>query len=125
MRIPYFSLLAAGALTLGGCAYGDLGYGGGYGSGYYGGYGGYGGYNGDPYYGYGYGSPYFGWYDDFYYPGAGLYVYDSGRHRRVWNDRERTYWTNRQHAATTTTTSGQTVRENWSGFNHRSGSRRH
>jgi hypothetical protein len=42
MRIPFISLLAAGALALGGCAYGDLGYGGGYGG--YGGYGPYGGY---------------------------------------------------------------------------------
>ena len=59
MRIPYISMLAAGALALSGCAYGSLGYGGGYGpyssygyggptlsvgysSGYYGGYGGYG-----------------------------------------------------------------------------------
>jgi hypothetical protein len=65
MRIPYISLIAAGALTLGGCAYGDLGYGVGYGGGY--GYGGYG-YNSydyaSPYYG-GYGSPYYGWYDDY------------------------------------------------------------
>lgn len=121
MRIPYISLLAAGALALGGCAY-DYGYG--YG-GYYGDYGYYAGpyygagyYGGGPYYGYGYGQPYFGWYDDFYYPGVGIYVYDSSRHRRVWNDRERTYWTNRQQ---TTRTSGQTVRtrENWSGFNRR------
>jgi len=53
MRIPYISLIAAGALTLGGCAYGDLGYGVGYGG--YGGYG-YGGY------GYDYASPYYGAY---------------------------------------------------------------
>jgi len=51
MRIPYISLIAAGALTLGGCAYGDLGYGFGYGGGY--------GYNG---YGYDYASPYYGGY---------------------------------------------------------------
>ena len=76
MRIPYISLIAAGALTLGGCAYGDLGYSVGYGGGY--GYGGYG-YNSydyaSQYYG-GYGSPYYGWYDDYYYPGTGTYVYD-------------------------------------------------
>ena len=54
MRIPYISLLAAGALALGGCAYGDLGLGMGYGS-PYGGYG-----YGSPYGGYGYGNPYYG-----------------------------------------------------------------
>jgi hypothetical protein len=51
MRIPYISLLAAGALSLGGCAYDGLGMG--YGDPYYSGYG-----YGSPYYGYGYGSPY-------------------------------------------------------------------
>ena len=95
MRIPYISIMAAGALALGGCAYGDYGYGVGYG-----GYGGYYGY-GSPYYGYGYGSPYyggyepFGWYDDFYYPGTGIYVYDSYRRPRLWSDRERYYWQQR------------------------------
>ena len=61
MRIPYISLLAASALALGGCAYGDLGLGMGYGDPYYGygGYGSYGGYGG--YGGYGYGSPYYGY----------------------------------------------------------------
>jgi len=117
MRIPFMTLAAAGALTLGGCAYGDYGYGLGYGSGYYGG-----GYYGGGYgnYGYGYGSPYYGWYDDFYYPGAGIYVYDSNRHAHAWNDRQRSYWTNRQHNVTTQS-GGQTSRENWSGFSRSSG----
>ena len=115
MRIPYISLIAAGALTLGGCAYGDLGYGLGYGG--YGGYPGYGygGYGYDyanPYYG-GYGAPYFGWYDDYYYPGTGYYVYDSYRRPRVWNSRQRSFWMSRQ-------TSGTTKASNWSGFNRRS-----
>ena len=53
MRIPYVSLLAAGALALGGCA-DYYGYGGGLGyNGYYGGYG-----YGSPYYGGGYYSGY-------------------------------------------------------------------
>src|SRR4051794_19873007 len=98
MRIPFISLLSASALALGRCAYGDLGLGMGYGDygygspyysggygGYYGaGYGGYGGYGyGSPYYGgYGYGSPY-GWYDNYYYPGTGIYVYDSYRRPRL------------------------------------------
>ena len=109
MRIPYISLIAAGALTLGGCAYGDLGYGVGYGG--YGGYG-YGGYGHDyasPYYG----APYFGWYDNYYYPGTGYYVYDSYRRPHVWNSRQRSYWMSRQTSATTKSS-------NWSGFNRRS-----
>ena len=56
MRIPYISLLAAGALSLGGCAYDDLGLGMGYGSPYYSSYG-----YGSPYYGYGGYSPYYGY----------------------------------------------------------------
>lgn len=112
MRIPYVSLVAAGALALGGCAYGDLGYG--FGGGY-GGYG-YGAYN-SPYYGYsapyyGAGAPYFGWYDDYYYPGAGIYVYDSYRRPHRWNDRQRTYWSSRQ------TSGARTM--NWSGFGRHS-----
>ncbi|HWJ58532.1 MAG TPA: hypothetical protein VNR68_02650 [Sphingomicrobium sp.] len=114
MRIPYISLVAAGALTLGGCAYGDFGYGAGYGgygaydNGYYG-YGPYGGYGQYPgYYG-GFGAPYFGWYDDFYYPGSGIFVYDSFRRPHRWSSRERAFWTSRQSANTTHST-------NWSGF---------
>lgn len=114
MRIPFISLAAAGALALGGCAYGDLGYGLGYG----GSYGGYGAYN-SPYYGYGdpysggYGSPYFGWYDNYYYPGTGYYVYDSYRRPHVWNSHQRSYWMSRQTTSATKST-------NWSGFNRRS-----
>jgi hypothetical protein len=131
MRIPYISLLAAGALALGGCADYGYGYGGGgyYGDAYYGGYG-YGspyvglGYSGsyyNPYYyggyGYGYGSPYFGWYGDYYYPGAGVYVYDSYRRPRVMTTNERAYWSRRSPSLRTGSTTG--VRENWSGFNRR------
>jgi hypothetical protein len=126
MRIPYISLIAAGAIALGGCAYGDLGYGLGYGGGYggygaynspyygsaYGPYGGYGQYPG--YYG-GFGAPYFGWYDNSYYPGTGYYVYDSYRRPHVWNSQQRAYWTSRQAKSGTTTKA-----TNWSGFSRRS-----
>jgi hypothetical protein len=95
MRIPFISILAAGTLALGGCAYGDYGYGagyGGYGS-YYGDYG-----YGTPYSGYGYGyggyDP-FGWYGDYYYPGVGIYVFDRNRHRHVWNGDQQRYWSGR------------------------------
>jgi hypothetical protein len=129
MRIPYISLLAAGALALGGCAYGDLGMGLGYGYGspYYGyGYGSpyYGGYYGSSYYGGGYygglgyggfGSP-FGWYDNYYYPGTGYYVYDSYRRPHVMTTTQRTYWSRRSPALRTSSTTR--VRPNWSGFNH-------
>ena len=129
MRIPYLSLVAAGALALGGCAYGDLGmglgygygspyYGDGYGSPYYGA-----GYYGSPYYGGsyygglgygGFGSP-FGWYDNYYYPGTGYYVYDSYRRPHVMTTTQRAYWTRRSPALRTSSTTR--VRPNWSGFN--------
>ena len=121
-------ILAASAFALGGCAYGDLGLGLGYGSPYgtygYGGYGYgspyYGGYGyGSPYYGgYGYGSPYgyygspyYGWYNGFYYPGSGYYVYDSYRRPYPMTSSQRTYWMKRQPKTSTTT-----VTPNWSGF---------
>jgi hypothetical protein len=143
MRIPFIGLIAASSIALGGCAYGDLGfglgygsdYGYGYGSPYYGGYGygsPYGGYYGgygsgygysSPYFGYGYsssryggfGSPYFGWYDNYYYPGSGYYVYDNYRRPHRWSDRQRGYWTNRLRSSGTTTT--KVTSPNWSGFN--------
>jgi hypothetical protein len=142
------AILLAGAVALGGCAYGYGGYGSpysglsvgvGYGSGY-GGYGGYGSYYGGyPYGAYGgYGAPYYGWYDNYYYPGSGSYVYDSYRRPHVWSDSQRRYWSSRRdraldssrhHRSTTrdrtTTTSKQTVlRENWSGFERRDGDTR-
>jgi hypothetical protein len=119
MRIPFVSLAAAGALTLGGCAYGDLGYGVGYGGGY-----GYGAYN-SPYYGYadpyygGYGAPYYGWYNDYYYPGTGYYVYDTYRRPHMWNSQQRSYWTSRQ------TATSRAKAANWSGFDRRSEVRQH
>jgi hypothetical protein len=135
MRIPMFSAIAAGALALGGCAYGDLGmglgYGGGYG-GYGGGYGSYGygspyggGYYGAGYgspYGYGssgYGSPYYGWYNNYYYPGTGAYVYDSYRRPYSWNGTQQSYWSARRPAMSGTTTTTRTVSPNWSTFNNR------
>lgn len=112
---------------IGGVSFGTVactdgyGYGGaslGYGSGYYadpyyadGGYGGYGGY-GDGYgdgYGYGgYGGA-FGWSNNFYYPGAGVYVYDQNRRRYRWNDAQRRYWQGRPGWR-------QNGRANWNGF---------
>ena len=116
MRIPYISLIAAGALALGGCAYGDLGYGVGYGSPYYGyGYGPYGGYGEYPAYYGGFGAPYFGWYDDYYYPGTGVFVYDSYRRPHRWSSRERDYWMSHQSTGTRSA--------NWSGFEKHSSNR--
>jgi hypothetical protein len=129
MRIPFISLIAGSALALGGCAYGGIGLGMGYGGGYgdygysygspygydYGPYGGYGAYPG--YYG-GFGYPY-GWYDNSYYPGTGIYVYDSYRRPRVWSSHERAYWTTKQRVTATSATSATTVQPNWSGFSHR------
>jgi hypothetical protein len=131
MRIPRLRLAAlalASGIVLSGCAYdmyGDpysYGYGGyggvsiGYGSGYYGGYGygyPYGGYG---YGGYGYGYDPFGWYGDFYYPGAGIYVYDRYRSRHVWNDDQRHYWQDRRNRWQSRTGSTTTTGSNWSGW---------
>jgi hypothetical protein len=87
---------AASALAmfaLGGCAYDDFGYGG-VNAGY--------GYQADPYYaagpyggaGLGYVGAEFGggWYNDFYYPGTGVYVIDRGGRRHRWNDSQRRHW---------------------------------
>ena len=139
MRARFLTLIAAAGLSLGGCAYGSLGVGAGYGDPY--GYGGYGygaGYGyGSPYYGYGYGSPFgygygpyggyygspFGWYNGYYYPGTGYYVYDRDRNRRVMTDAERAHWREVMGrlagSRTTATTKSVNVapRENWSGFN--------
>lgn len=139
MRVSYIKLAvlaAVSGLALSGCAYGYDGNGGfgglnvgyGYNSGY-----GYGGYGYDPYgYGYGYGSPYgygdygyspYGWYDGYYYPGSGVYVYDSYRRRTAWNDTQRRYWQDRtnhwrdRRGNANVTTTVVTPRENWSGFN--------
>jgi hypothetical protein len=106
MRIPYISILAAGTLALGGCAYGDYGYGGGYG-GYYGDYG-----YGAPYAAY---SPY-GWYGDYYYPGAGLYVFDRDRHRHMWNGDQQRYWSGRRTQWQSHSGRTWTNQQNWSGF---------
>jgi len=132
LNLRLAALTVASGIALGGCAY-DA-YGPGYGAysgvsvgvGYGGGYGyPYGGY----YSGY-YGAP-FGWYDDFYYPGTGIYVYDSYRRPRMWNDRERHYWMQRnggwrQHNNATISPNGtRTVQPNWSGFDHRRNDHRH
>ncbi|MEJ5977212.1 peptidase [Novosphingobium sp. PS1R-30] len=93
----FAALLAASAFGLSGCVTDDYGYGGvslGYGTGYGGG-------------GY-YGDPYWGWYDDFYYPGAGYYIYDRGGTRHRWNDRQRAYWEGRR--------GSRPGRNDWSGF---------
>jgi len=86
-------LAASAAFGLTGCMGDDYGYGGvslGYGGGYYSGY------------------PYYGWYDDYYYPGAGYYIYDRGGSRYRWSDSQRRYWEGRRGTVT--------GRENWSGY---------
>jgi hypothetical protein len=100
-----------------GSGYGGYGYGspyyGGYGSPYYGGYG-----YGSPYYG-GYGAPYYGWYNNYYYPGTGIYVYDSNRRPHRWSDEQRRYWGDRKskYQSSGQPAATRAVQENWSGFN--------
>lgn len=92
------STLAAGALlSLGGCMYGGSGY---YGDGYVNNSR----YDCDPYapfddyyacdYGYGFANIGFGggWYDQYYYPGYGIYVFDRGGRRHAMRDHDRRYW---------------------------------
>lgn len=42
------------------------------------------------------GDPYWGWYGDYYYPGTGIYVYDTNHRRHRWNDDQRRYWEGRR-----------------------------
>ncbi|HZU51035.1 MAG TPA: hypothetical protein VE968_04085 [Sphingomicrobium sp.] len=126
MRLRLALALAGATLALGACAddlYGPYGYGG-VGVGYaYGGYPyGYGAYP----YGYYGGYDPFGWYGDFYYPGVGLYVYDSYRRPHRWSGDQQRYWTSRRanyQARTGSSWSGA----NWSGFSRSgmSGGRSH
>jgi hypothetical protein len=137
------AILLAGAVALGGCAYGyggygspygglsvGVGYGSGYG-GYYGGYGGYGGYDScySPYAPYGgysnyyYGGcslgydPFWGWNSGYYYPGTGYYVYDRYRRPHVWSDAQRRYWEQRRDRALKTgKVKENAIRDNWDAF---------
>jgi hypothetical protein len=91
------AIIAFAALGLAGCSSYDDGYGYGYsrvslGLGSYGGY----------------YRPYYGWYDNYYYPGTGVYLYDRSGSRYRWNDRYRDYWIARR-------PSGH-YRDNWSGY---------
>lgn len=117
-------LAFAAGLGVSACTYGNgygysglsLGYnsGGYYDDGFYGGGLGYDGYG----YGGTFGAPYWGWYGDYYYPGAGYYVYDRNRRPFRWNDRQRTYWQNR-YSSWRGARPGD--RPNWDGFERRPG----
>ena len=77
----------------------------------------------DPYYGGFSADPYWGWYGDYYYPGVGIYVYDRGHNRHVWNDNQRRYWSGRRDQWQRH--SGHSWNHaNWSGY-HRGGSDHH
>lgn len=81
-----------------GYGYDDGYYGSGYGNGYYGaGYG-------------GLGTGAFGWFGDYYYPGAGIYVYDRYRRPYRWNDGQRRYWEGRR--------GNYRGDRNWNGFDN-------
>ena len=89
------------------------------------GYSGGGGYYSDPYYGGSYGAygypqyayggytpSYFGWYNNYYYPGTGVYVYDSNRRAYRWNAGQQRYWQGRRGSYRG---NGQ-IRDNWQDF---------
>ncbi|WP_241656390.1 hypothetical protein [Sphingomonas oligophenolica] len=60
----------------------------------------------------GYGSPYYGWYNDYYYPGTGIYVYDQYRRPYRWNDGQRRYWEGRRN----NWRGDRNYRNDWNGF---------
>jgi hypothetical protein len=100
-KIPMILVPLAAAAALGGCATDGYGYGGvGYSAAW--------------------GDPYWGWYGDYYYPGAGIYVYDVHRHRTAWNDDQRHYWEGRHQGWHGPNGS---MRTNWREFRHRPGGR--
>jgi len=115
------AITVAAATALGACG------------GYYNGYGGYGGYGGvsvgvgtrgyyDPYggdWGYYSSRPYWGWYDNYYYPGAGIYIYDRDRRRHRWTGHHQRYWSDRQtywRSQPAFRQSRRQLRENWGDF---------
>lgn len=92
-RLLRVTVIGGTLATLAACA-GGYGYGGGgVGVGYASGYSGPLGYGGDYYGGIGY--PGYGYYNNFYYPGTGIYVFDRGGRRRAWNAAERAHWQSR------------------------------
>jgi hypothetical protein len=122
-RLRSAALAIAASVGLSACVYDDgYGYGGlsvGYGNAGY----------CDPYwddcyrgYGHGYGrsyysQPYWGWYNGFYYPGTGIYVYDSFRRPHRWNDRQSRYWIDRQRSFRHVDRGDRReFRENWRDF---------
>lgn len=92
------SVLAGAVLGLSGCMYGSAG--GYYGDGYVNGYD----QGCDPYapfddyyacdYGYGFSNIGYGggWYDQYYYPGYGIYIFDRGGRRHAMRDNHRRHW---------------------------------
>jgi hypothetical protein len=106
-RLRALALAATAGAALAGCSEYDTGYGYGYGRPY-----GYGSsYYGRSYSPYSYYTPYYGWYDNYYYPGVGVYIYDRSGSRYQWNDTYRNYWQGRR--------TGGNYRENWSGYRYR------
>ncbi|MHB9878214.1 hypothetical protein ACSMXM_00910 [Pacificimonas sp. ICDLI1SI03] len=91
-------IIGVAGMSLGACAYGDLGHGsvGISSGGYYGS-----GYDSRYYDNYGYNRTYrypayYGWYDNYYYPGQGIYVYDRRGDRHRWRDNDRRHWEGRR-----------------------------
>lgn len=60
-----------------------------------------------------------GWYDDFYYPGTGVFVYDRNRRPFRWNANQQRYWQGRALAGRggrEFREDRREVRENWRDF---------
>ena len=66
----------------------------------------------------GYYDPWYGWYDNHYYPGIGIFVYDRWGRRHHWGDHHRRFWEGRRHHWRGRNWHDRRW-ENWSGFRHR------
>ena len=106
LPLRHVALAVCAAATVAGCTTYDDGYGYNYGRNYY----------ASRPWAYTYGTPYsyFGWYDNFYYPGVGVYLYDGSGLRYRWDQSQQRYWESRR---------GRDYRgqENWSGYRNRDG----
>jgi hypothetical protein len=92
MRARIATLLLAAGVALGGCAYGGLSV------------------------GTGYGSPYCGWNDCYYYPGTGYYDYDRYRNSHRMTDAQRKYWDWRRKGSQTGSGVSSRIIQNWADF---------
>lgn len=62
-----------------------------------------------------YSQPYYGWYQNYYYPGTGIYIYDRRGVRQRWSGAHRNYWQGQRQYYRDQRSWGQR-QPNWSGW---------